>query len=117
MPQVHGPRRGLTVVAVAALLLGGFASAHAALTTPACLAKKLGAWANLRKCQAGENGKALQGKAADAGKCQTKFDAKLTAESDKATAAGLPLRRQRRRHRDRLRHRAPMGEEDRRGLH
>ena len=64
----------LTAFAVATLLLGGFASAHAALTTPACLAKKLKEWGKLRKCQATENGKALQGKPADPAKCQTKFD-------------------------------------------
>ena len=87
MPQVHGTRRGLTVVAVAALLLGGLASLHAALTTPACLAKKLKEWGNLRKCQATENGKALQGKAADPAKCQTKLDEKLAVPKEQGAGA------------------------------
>ena len=71
---------------------GGFASAHAALTTPACLAKKLTAWGNLRKCQATENGKALQGKAADPGKCQTKFNDKLATLNAQATGAAIACR-------------------------
>ena len=82
-------RRGLTAFAVATLLLGGVASAHAALTTPACLARKLKEWGK-RKGQATENGRALQGKAADPGKCQTKLDeklAKLTAQATKAAIA------------------------------
>ena len=89
MPQVHGTRRGLTIVAVAALLVSGFASAHAALTTPSCLAKKLKEWGNLRKCQATENGKALQAKSADPAKCQTKFDANLAKLTAKAAAAAI----------------------------
>lgn len=92
MPQVHGTRRGLTIVAVAALLLGSFASAHAALTTPACLAKKLKEWGNLRKCQATENGKALQAKSADPAKCQTKFDANLAKLTAKAAEAAIACR-------------------------
>ena len=114
MPQVHGTRRGLTIVAVAALLLGGFASAHAALTTPACLAKKLKEWGNLRKCQATENGKALQGKSADPAKCQTKFDANA-GEADREGDGGgdrVPVRGERRRHGDGLRHGAAVGEKD-----
>lgn len=85
-------RRGLAAFAVATLLLGGFASAHAALTTPACLAKKLKEWGKLRKCQATENGKALQGKTADPAKCQTKFDDKVVAISGQATAAAIACR-------------------------
>jgi hypothetical protein len=92
MPQVHGTRRGLTVVAVAALLLGGFASAHAALTTESCQAKKLKEWGNLRKCQATENGKALQGKPADPGKCQRTFNDKLATLTAQATAAAIACR-------------------------
>ena len=85
-------RSGLAAFAVAALLLGGFASAHAALTTPACLAKKLKESGKLRKCQATENGKALQGKTADPAKCQTKFDTKLATLSAQATAAAVACR-------------------------
>jgi len=66
--------------------------AHAAFTTPACLAKKRTAWGNLRKCQATEEAKQLLGKTPDLPKCQTKFDAKVTATTAKATAAGVPCR-------------------------
>jgi hypothetical protein len=93
MSHVHGTgHRGLTAVAAAALLLGGLASAHAALTTESCLAKKLNEWGNLRKCQAIENGKALQGKPADPGKCQPKFTDKLGKINAQATAAGVACR-------------------------
>jgi hypothetical protein len=93
MTHVHGTgHRGRTAVAVAALVLGGVASAPAALTTEACLAKKLKEWGNLRKCQAIENGKALQGKAADPGKCQTKFTDKLGMINAQATAAAIACR-------------------------
>jgi hypothetical protein len=77
---------------VATLLLGGFASAHAALTTESCLAKKLKEWGKLRNCQAKENGKALQGKDADPAKCQTKFDEKLAKLTAQATDAAIPCR-------------------------
>jgi hypothetical protein len=87
------PRRRLWCAIVAgAVLLGGVPLADAALTTPSCLAKKLKEWGKLRKCQAIENGKALQAKPADPGKCQTKFDAKLALISAQATAGGIPCR-------------------------
>jgi Protein of unknown function (DUF1566) len=93
MSHVRGTgHRGLTAAAIAALLLGGFASAHAALTTPACLAKKLTAWGNLRKCQATANGKVLQGKSADLAACQTKFNATLTKLDTQATKAAIACR-------------------------
>ena len=47
-------------VMAGALIIGGVSAAHAALTTPSCLAKKLKEWGKLRKCQATENAKALQ---------------------------------------------------------
>jgi hypothetical protein len=93
MSHVRGTgHRGLTAAAIAVLLLGGFASAHAALTTPACLAKKLTAWGNLRKCQATANGKVLQGKSADLAACQTKFNATLTKLDTQATKAAIACR-------------------------
>jgi hypothetical protein len=93
MSHVRGTGHGgLTAAAIAAPLLGGFASAHAALTTPACLAKKLTAWGNLRKCQASQNGKALQGKSADLAKCQTTFDATLAKVSVQSTKAAIACR-------------------------
>src|SRR4029453_15932469 len=94
MSDAHatGHWRSLTAVAVATLLLGGFASAHAALTTEACLAKKLKEWGKLRNCQAKENAKALQGKDADQAKCQTKFEEKLAKVTAKATEAGIACR-------------------------
>jgi hypothetical protein len=77
---------------VAALLLGSVGTAPAALTTESCLAKKLKEWGKLRNCQAKENGKALQGKAADPGKCQTKFADKLATLSARAADATIPCR-------------------------
>lgn len=77
---------------MAALLLGSFASAHAALTTPTCLAKKLKSWGKLRQCQRNEEAKANLGKAFDLAKCQTKFadtSGKLDAQG---TAAGVACR-------------------------
>jgi hypothetical protein len=75
-----------------ALLIGGVSAAHAALTTPTCLAKKLKAWGKLRQCQRNEEAKANLGKAFDLAKCQTKFadtSGKLDAQG---TAAGVACR-------------------------
>ena len=83
--------RGLTAIAVAVLLLGGVASAHP-LTTPDCLAKKLRAWGNLRRCQAIENGEALQGKESNLPACQTTFNDELAKVDAMATAASTPCR-------------------------
>ena len=83
-------RRTLTVSIATLLLTAGIA--HAAFTTPVCLAKKRTAWTNLRKCQGTEEAKQLLGKPTDLMKCQTKFDAKLAAAGDKATAAAVPCR-------------------------
>jgi hypothetical protein len=78
---------------MAALLLGGFASTHAAaLTTPACLAKKLRAWGNLRRCQLIENGKALEGKASTLTGCQATFTNAMAKAEAQATAAGIACR-------------------------
>jgi hypothetical protein len=73
-------------------MVAGVNRAESALTMPACLAKKLTQWGKLRQCQAVQNGKALQGKLADPGKCQTKFDGELAAISAKATAAAVACR-------------------------
>ena len=86
-------QRLVGTVMAGALLIGSVGVAHAAaLTTPACLAKKLKEWGKLRKCQATENGKALQAKPADPAKCQTKFDAKLATLNAQATAAAIACR-------------------------
>lgn len=74
------------------VLAGAVVPARAALTTPSCLAKKLKAWGNLRKCQATENGKALQSKPADLLKCQTKLDNALGKLDTLATALGIGCR-------------------------
>ncbi len=79
------------VLSIATLLMTAGVT-HAALTSEGCLAKKLTAWANLRKCQGTAEAKQLLGKTADFTKCQTKFEAKLAATNDKATAAGVPCR-------------------------
>ena len=71
------------LLATGALILAAVTQAEA-LTTPTCLAKKLREWANLRSCQAIENGKALQGKPANPGKCQTRFDDHLAKLNVKA---------------------------------
>src|SRR5262249_35386859 len=93
MSHVRGTgHRCLTAATIAALLLGGVASAHAALTTESCLAKKLKEWGKLRKCQATENAKALQSKSFDLAKCQTKFDEKLPKLSAQAADAGVACR-------------------------
>jgi len=74
------------------MLLLTVVPADSALTTPVCLAKKLKEWGKLRKCRATENGKALQGKTANPGKCETKFDSKLATLSAQATAAAVACR-------------------------
>lgn len=83
----------VALLLAAGVLVVGIAPPPAAgLTTEACLAKKLKEWGKLRKCQATENGKALQGKPADPAKCQTKFNDKLAAINAQATLAGIPCR-------------------------
>ena len=84
-------RSGLTALVVSALL-ASTSTAKAPLTTPACLAKKLKAWGDLRKCQATENGKALQSKSADPMKCQTTFNDALAKVNTQATAAAIACR-------------------------
>jgi hypothetical protein len=79
-------------VVAGVMLAAGVVPAGAALTTPVCLAKKLKEWGNLRKCQATENGKVLQAKPADPGKCPVKFDAKLATLNAQATAAAIACR-------------------------
>jgi hypothetical protein len=74
-----------------ALLLASHA-ADAAFTTEACLSLKRQAWGNLRKCEATEQAKALKRKAADLGKCSTKFQAKLATITTKATKAAIACR-------------------------
>jgi hypothetical protein len=81
-----------SAVVAGAVLVGGVSPAEAALTTPACLARKLKEWGKLRACQATENGKTLQAKLADPAKCQTKFDAKLAILNVQATAAAIACR-------------------------
>jgi hypothetical protein len=85
-------RATLPIVGVTLALLVGASAAQAAFTTPTCLAKKLTEWGKLRKCQAIENAKALQGKPADPAKCTIKFDKKLAKFSDKASDKGIACR-------------------------
>ena len=75
-----------------AVLLMGATGAHAAFTSEECVAKKLKEWGNVRRCQAIENGRALQGKSADLAKCQTKFDERLAKLDEKATKAMIACR-------------------------
>src|SRR5262249_19128649 len=71
-------------------------------------------WGKLRNCQAKENGKALQGKAADPAKW-TKFDEKLAKLTAQATAAAIACRYgvNGGRDGDGLRHGPPVGAKDR----
>jgi hypothetical protein len=84
--------RHICCAAIAAILFASGTPVVAALTTEACLAKKLKEWGRLRNCQAKESGKALQGKSADPAKCQAKLDAKLAAISALATASAIACR-------------------------
>lgn len=84
--------RLVAAVLMAGAALVGTSAADAALTTGACLAQKQTAWGDLRKCQARERAKILKGKAADLGKCQTKFQAKRAKVSAKATKAAVACR-------------------------
>ncbi|HZR80915.1 MAG TPA: DUF1566 domain-containing protein [Candidatus Binatia bacterium] len=86
--------RGALVAAavMAGLLVGAAAPATAALTTPACLAKKLKEWGNLRKCQTNELAKLLLGKPSDPASCQTKLATKLARLSLIAAATAVPCR-------------------------
>jgi hypothetical protein len=86
------PKRSGLMALVIAALLASTSTAKAPLTTSACLAKKLKAWGDLRKCQATENGKALQSKSADPMKCQTKFNDALAKLNTQATAAAIACR-------------------------
>jgi hypothetical protein len=81
-----------TVALSLALGLATVTSAHAALTTSSCLAKKAKEWGKLRNCQARENGKAMQAKPFDLAKCQTKFALKLGKLNELATAAAIECR-------------------------
>ena len=89
--MISPKRSGLTALVMAALL-ASTSTAKAPLTTPACLAKKLKAWGDLRKCQATENGKALQSKSGDPMKCQTTFNDALAKLNTQATAAAIACR-------------------------
>ena len=80
-----------TVVAGTVLLVG---TAGASLTPEACLARKLKEWGKLRKCQAAENAKALEGKPTNLAKCQAKLDMKLASLSQQAADAGIACRYQ-----------------------
>jgi hypothetical protein len=89
--MISPKRSGLTALVVAALL-ASTSTAHAALTTPACLAKKLKAWGTLRRCQAIENGEALQGRESTLPACQTTFNNTLTKIDAQAKAVGIACR-------------------------
>ena len=80
----------LVLTVIAATIVTG--TAHAALTTPSCLAKKRQAAAKLQHCRGVEEAKALQAKPADAAKCTTKFQAKIAAITEKASDAAIPCR-------------------------
>ena len=53
-----------TAVGAVLLVTGGVVPAHADLTGPACMALKLKAWGDLRKCQRAEDANAVKGRSA-----------------------------------------------------
>ena len=77
-------------VIVAALMSAG--AADAALTTPKCLAKKVGAWGKLRSCQRGAHVKEIQAKPFDALKCEVTFQKALAKLDEQATKAAIGCR-------------------------
>jgi hypothetical protein len=85
------PITGLSL-AIAAALLVGASTAHAALTTEGCLAKKSQAQGKFQQCRANENAKALQGKPASLNKCTIKFQEKIAALNEKASDKGIGCR-------------------------
>ena len=86
-------RRALAALLIAGVVaLAGASTAHAALTTGACLASKRKAWAGLRKCLAVAQTKQLLGKSTDPSKCYAKSQARFAAIVEKAAAAMLPCR-------------------------
>jgi len=95
--RVHARGRlacGLLAVAAAAAILCSAGAAWAGVTTGACLAAKLKAAGELRRCRANEEAKLLLGKAANAAKCPEKFAAKLAKLDLKAAKAGVACRYQ-----------------------
>jgi len=81
----------VATLVVGALLLG-VSAAHAAFTTPPCLAAKLKATGALRACRAAQGAKQILGKLGDLAKCETKFQEKLAKLDAKAVKAGVGCR-------------------------
>lgn len=76
---------------ILALLLSA-SGASAGFTTESCLAAKLTAAGNFRKCHDGVRAKVLQGKPSDVAKCSTKLQDKIAKLSGKASKAGIGCR-------------------------
>jgi hypothetical protein len=87
-------RRWPAVVAAvaAATVLSAVAAPARATTSESCFAERLKAFGSLRKCQRGEDAKAIQGRSADPAKCQATFDQKIAKIRARAAAAGVPCR-------------------------
>lgn len=84
--------RFTSIIPLALAVLLATSMADAAFTSGRCLAQKRKAWGNLRKCEATEQAKALQGNTSDLAKCQTKFQDKLAKISEKASDATIQCR-------------------------
>jgi hypothetical protein len=84
-------RLAIVTPIVVAVVLSASAG-QAAFTTDTCLAAKLTAAGNFRKCRDGQRAKLLQSKPADVAKCSTKFQDKIAKLSEKASKAGIPCR-------------------------
>lgn len=70
----------------------GASAARAAMSTEACLAKKRIARGNSDDCRAGEDSKALKGKASNHAKCSTKLEEQLAKISERARKRGIACR-------------------------
>src|SRR5262245_41180852 len=105
--------RGWGVSAVVAVLVaaGGVSRAEAALTTPACLAKKLKEWGKPRSYQAVENGEGAAGEAGGPGEVPDEVR-REAGEADREGHGGgdrMSVRGERGWHGHGLRHGAPVG--------
>jgi len=80
---------GLAIAVVSSI---GTTEAPAALTAQGCLAAKLKAAGNFRKCRDGEQAKILQGKPGDVVKCMTKFQNAIAKLDEKASDAAIACR-------------------------
>ena len=85
------PFRCLLGTTALALVVGA-SSAHAALTSEKCFAKKRLAQGKLAQCRSVAEAKIIQGKAANLAKCTEKFEEQIAKLNEKASNAGIDCR-------------------------